>query len=445
MNLKPGGGVSRKETMKKRRLASNLQILHPGENTDLQMYRFVVEIVSIGLLVVFVGALIGVFDFIWAKSDRILINNREVQREEYGGLDIEADLIAGIEVRDGEIYEPEIKVVVPARKYSKEEADKLFDEMVPILDEVILGRNDEVDHIIYPLKLVKDVDGYPFSINWESHDYEHIDSDGQVHNEELNEPILVDLVGDCSYEKNHWLIYRTVQLCPQELTIHEQVYKEIASALEGEKSASETKAMYTLPSEISLGQLNWTEKLSDNGLLIFGLILIICLAIYPLRETDVATSLKKRNRELLIEYPGFIAKLTLYMSAGMSVRNCFLRMGREQARRGEHCSYLGRELMITAHELETGIPEVEAYEHFGKRCGNREYMRFITLLVQNLKKGSTDLLGLLQKESEEAFILRKNEARKMGEEASTKLLLPMVMMLAIVMVIIMVPAYMSFS
>ncbi len=72
-------------------------------------------------------------------------------------------------------------------------------------------------------------------------------------------------------------------------------------------------------------------------------------------------------------------------------------------------------------------------------------MRFSALLIQNMKKGRTDLIGMLKEESEDAFTLRKNEARKLGEEASTKLLLPMVMMLTVVMIIIMVPAYMSFS
>ena len=39
---------------------------------------------------------------------------------------------------------------------------------------------------------------------------------------------------------------------------------------------------------------------------------------------------------------------------------------------------------------------------------------------------------------------RKGLAKKLGEEAGTKLLLPMMMMLCIVMVIIMIPAYFSF-
>ena len=48
-------------------------------------------------------------------------------------------------------------------------------------------------------------------------------------------------------------------------------------------------------------------------------------------------------------------------------------------------------------------------------------------------------------ELQDAFEERKNMAKKYGEEAGTKLLLPMIIMLIVVMAIIMVPALMSFS
>ncbi len=49
--------------------------------------------------------------------------------------------------------------------------------------------------------------------------------------------------------------------------------------------------------------------------------------------------------------------------------------------------------------------------------------------------------SVLEAEMEAAFEQRKNLARRLGEEASTKLLLPLFMMLLIVMVMITVPAF----
>ena len=54
---------------------------------------------------------------------------------------------------------------------------------------------------------------------------------------------------------------------------------------------------------------------------------------------------------------------------------------------------------------------------------------------------------LLARDEEAALALenRKAIARKLGEEAGTKLLVPMVMMLAVTLVMIMIPAYLGFS
>ena len=64
-------------------------------------------------------------------------------------------------------------------------------------------------------------------------------------------------------------------------------------------------------------------------------------------------------------------------------------------------------------------------------------------MTQNLRKGTRGLGLLLEQEAADAFEERKNLAKKYGEEAGTKLLLPMMIMFGIVVAVIMVPAMMS--
>ena len=52
-------------------------------------------------------------------------------------------------------------------------------------------------------------------------------------------------------------------------------------------------------------------------------------------------------------------------------------------------------------------------------------------------------MQLLEQEVSDAFEERKNLAKKSGEEAGTKMLFPMMMMFGIIIVIIMVPAFLS--
>ena len=73
----------------------------------------------------------------------------------------------------------------------------------------------------------------------------------------------------------------------------------------------------------------------------------------------------------------------------------------------------------------------------------RPYLKLSSLLEQNRKTGLKNLRQMLDDDVADAFEERKNLAKKQGEKAGTKLLLPMFMLLAIVMVIVVVPAFMS--
>ena len=75
----------------------------------------------------------------------------------------------------------------------------------------------------------------------------------------------------------------------------------------------------------------------------------------------------------------------------------------------------------------------------------RRYGKLGTLLSQNLQKGNAGITEALEAESKDAFEDRKADARRAGEEAGTKLLLPMGIMLLVVMMIVILPAFMSFS
>ena len=94
-------------------------------------------------------------------------------------------------------------------------------------------------------------------------------------------------------------------------------------------------------------------------------------------------------------------------------------------------------------EMENGMSEVRAYQEFAKRCDLQPYRKLVSLLISGQKIGNRNLMEKLEEEAERVFLERKNTARKLGEEASTKLLIPMMLMLMVVMGIVIVPAFLS--
>lgn len=157
----------------------------------------------------------------------------------------------------------------------------------------------------------------------------------------------------------------------------------------------------------------------------------------------------ERRRQMMLDYPEIISKLSLLLGAGMNITCAWEKItsGYQALRKRSHMprreAY--EEMVATLHEIQQGVGELQAFENFGERCRLSVYRKLSSLIVQNIRKGAKGMQRLLDTEEREAFELRKAQARKMGEEAGTKLLLPMGMMLVVVLVILLAPAGLTFQ
>ena len=105
--------------------------------------------------------------------------------------------------------------------------------------------------------------------------------------------------------------------------------------------------------------------------------------------------------------------------------------------------YVYEELGVAMRQMHDGVSETKAVECFGRRCLLQQYLRFCSLITQNMKKGAEGMLAILETEAMDSLERRKEHALQLGEKAGTRLLFPMMLMLLIVMGIIMVPAFMT--
>ena len=169
----------------------------------------------------------------------------------------------------------------------------------------------------------------------------------------------------------------------------------------------------------------------------FTLLLIICLFV-SFNENN-KKKIKDREEELKNGYTEFVGRFVILLGAGLSVSAVWKKL---EAGFASNKS-LSEEIRLTLWETANGKTEREAYENFGKRIGGTQYAKFVSVITQSLKLGSGQLLARLEAESEAAMFERRNRAKVMGEVADTKLLLPMMLQLVLIMLIIMVPALMA--
>lgn len=206
------------------------------------------------------------------------------------------------------------------------------------------------------------------------------------------------------------------------------------------------KEKYYLPDSFQGTALSWNRQRDNSGSFL-ALIALGTAVFLPLAAgQEVRKKEQKRREQMILDYPGLVMKLTLFLEAGMSARKAFQRTALDYRKKkpltGERYAY--EELLLSAHEMDNGVAEGEAYHRFGQRCGEVRYKTLATLLVQNLKKGNRELVQMLEQESVQAWEDRKRRARMQGEAAATRLLVPMMLMLLIVIGILMVPAFLSF-
>ena len=299
------------------------------------------------------------------------------------------------------------------------------------------------------LDLIRNAEGYPFRIEWESDNYSCILSDGSVSNADIGEEgesvCLTAILTYKDYEEEYQF---AVHVFPPVYSEAEAFRKKVYDLLNLQERKSRHEAQVELPEYVDGKKLRWSEKRENSSGLIFLLIITGAGAVYFLRDKELRDKAEARNRQMLLDYPQLVSRITLYMGAGMTVRNVFRKIASDyekEKQEGGTMHYVYEEMLITCHELDSGVPESAAYTRFGKRCRLMQYMKFSNLLVQNLRKGSSGILEALRQEAGNALEERKNMARRLGEEAGTKLLLPMMMMLGIVMILIIIPAYFSFS
>ena len=128
----------------------------------------------------------------------------------------------------------------------------------------------------------------------------------------------------------------------------------------------------------------------------------------------------------------------------MQVRNVFSLLVEEYDKK-DYRESLINELQHSKHNFEIGMAEGRVYYELGRRLKLPCYIKILTLLEQNVTKGSKGLVEILEQEERNALEERMNLAKKSGEEAGTKILGPMILLLIIVMLMIMIPAFLSFA
>ena len=96
-------------------------------------------------------------------------------------------------------------------------------------------------------------------------------------------------------------------------------------------------------------------------------------------------------------------------------------------------------------QMNNGVTQKDACYNWGLQFKTDSYQKLSLILIQSFTKGAREAAVLMEAEEREAFNRRIDKAKREGEEAATRLLFPMILLLGEVMLLVMYPALIRFQ
>ncbi|MDE6055447.1 MAG: hypothetical protein K2G55_17210, partial [Lachnospiraceae bacterium] len=357
--------------------------MEPAGDTAKQQKEYVIKKLSVCSITVVCGVVLSAVLWINDGMATTIVDN-QINRNAYGDGSRNVSLVAD----DGEgIYH--IPITVSEKYYSQEELTQMSGEVIKILEQEILGKNQSFDRIEYDMCLPESVKGYPFIVEWRT-DNTYMDSDGRLIQDKLTAPVLMELTAVLSCEDYQIEQDMTVRICSKAISpdISERLAKQV-SALE--EDTREQQNM-TLPSEIENQNIRWSYKRNYRGLLFLAATPVLACLIYYSKDRDLHKQVVDREEQMCMDYPEIVSALALLIGAGMTVPNAWNKIARDYKQRCERGSgkrYAYEEMLLTIYEMESGVVQAKAYERFGRRCRIPSDNNLSTMLSHNIKKGAT--------------------------------------------------------
>ena len=431
--------------MSRTQIEKDFAQLYIGQNRKLLVENYYKKKKRILTLLFLAGLSIVSVIFWQGLQERKLEGGNKLERNDYGQGRKEVEL----EVQLGEEKWQPLLVTLEELEYSFEEIEEGFDKVEEMLPEIILGKNQSVDRIESDLNFPQEVEGYPLYLSWRSSNPKLLDDGGSLHTQHLSqEGELIQLTVKMEYdewEREHSFFVRVV---PAEEKKENSFLLELSEKINQAEEAGRKEKTVELPREWKSGGLKWRYPIKKGIFILPILFPLILSVIWWEKDKEVHKEAEKRKGLLQEQYPEFVTKLILFMEAGMTAQGAFFRMAEDYQKKklqGKREEYLYEELQYICRRMKNGMAQREAYELLGSRCGLPLYRKLSTLLIQNLQKGAAGMLDTLRQESWKVNEERKNQIKRKGEEAGTKLLFPMMLMLGMVMILVIVPACFAFQ
>ena len=169
------------------------------------------------------------------------------------------------------------------------------------------------------------------------------------------------------------------------------------------------------------------------------LVLLFVAAFWNLSLSRMKEKVQQRREACEAEFPNMVSKLALLINSGMVLREAW----RVTAYGKEGTLYT---LMKQACEdMENGESDIGAIYKFGVTSDSASIKKFTSAMIQGMQKGNSELADFMVFQTSELWAHKRQMALQQGEVAAGKLIIPLGITFAGIIMIIVSAAMQSMS
>lgn len=230
------------------------------------------------------------------------------------------------------------------------------------------------------------------------------------------------------------------ELLETEKTEQEKAEDEL-SRLISKINADTSKKQIILPRQLENGDpVTWSKAEKSNIALSLITILILLMLLYKNRFHTVKKEEQLARESVIRRLPEFINEMVLLLNAGVILNTAFLKIINNHQQEEDY--FYNRMKQVSKSIKETNAALHLELKRFAKQSGVKELIRIANIISDNISKG-TDLSEKLRQENELLWFARKQQAEERGRLAETKLTMPLMILLLVLIMVTVAPALME--
>lgn len=176
-----------------------------------------------------------------------------------------------------------------------------------------------------------------------------------------------------------------------------------------------------------------------DGILLSVLGAVMAVAVYYYYLGVYKGKIEKLSEEYMTEFPGAVSTIALLVNGGVFLRDAW----KDVAYSSDKPLFM--QMRKVVEDMNNGYSEADAITMFADRCSTKEIRKFASIIVQAISKGGKDLADSLIKQSDSLLNAKRQLVLQKGEKASSKLLIPIMLVFVSILIMVMVPVMSGMS